>query len=75
MLGNNKTDSTHPSEGPGQRESKAMMALDSNSENLAGSLGKSSRFDDDQNDSSDEVGVIGGGRAYEVNNSTHVNVT
>ena len=43
-----------------------MMALDSNSENLAGSLGKSSRFDDDQNDSSEELGVVGGGRMYEV---------
>ena len=84
MLGVNKTDSTHPSEEPNRqyaydesnkRESKAMMGIDSNSENLAGSLGKSSRFDDDQNDSSDDViGVVGGGRMY-VNNSTFANVT
>ena len=89
MLGVNKTDSTHPSEEPNRqyqydesnkRESKAeaMMALDSNSENLAGSLGKSSRFDDDQNDSSEELGAVGSKRMYEVsqvNNSTFANVT
>ena len=54
------------------------MALDSNSENLAGSLGKSSRFDDDQNDSSEELGAVGSKRMYEVsqvNNSTLANVT
>ena len=57
-----------------------VIWIDSNSENLAGSLGKSSRFDDDQNDSSEDAGVIGGGRMYEasqvgVNNSTFVNAT
>ena len=54
------------------------MALDSNSENLAGSLGKSSRFDDNQNDSSEELGVLGSRRMYEasqVNNSTLANLT